>query len=176
MPLLRSIPAPAAAEFKAYFALYVDQVGGADALATLRSQAALILALPQDFPGDREEYRYAPDKWNVRGVVGHMIDTERVFSLRALWFARQDTQPFPGWEQDEWAPVSNAEQRPLADLAAEFASVRSATLALLESFDESFLTHSGISDGSTLSVRAAAWIIAGHFTHHHKVLAERYAD
>lgn len=176
MSLLHSISRPAAGEFDPYHSVYIDQVEGDDALATLRSQEPRIRELAAMFPGDKDHFRYAEGKWSVRELVGHMVDTEWVYSFRALWFARGALHAFPGMEQDDWARMSNAGDRPIADLGADMLRARHSTLGLLESLDEAALTRHGMSDGGPLSVRAAAWIIAGHYIHHERVLRERYLE
>lgn len=176
MSPLRSIPRPAEGEFDPYYSAYIDLVEGDDALACLRSQEPRIQELASDFPGNRDQFRYAEDKWSVREVVGHMIDTEWVFSFRALWFARGSAPAFPGMEQDDWASASNAGERPIADLAADMLRARHSTLGLIEGLEEDALTRHGTSDGGPLSVRAAIWIVAGHYIHHERVLTERYLE
>ena len=108
------------------------------------------------------------------GIVGHVADTERVFAYRALRFARADTTPLPGFDQDGFVAAAGFDRRSLADLAEEFAGVRKATLKLLGSFDEAALDRVGMASGHPMSVRAAAWVIAGHERHHVRVLRERY--
>ncbi|MFT7677895.1 MAG: hypothetical protein ACI8QC_001881 [Planctomycetota bacterium] len=174
MSLLQSITRPAEGEFHPYFGLYIDQVPGGDALACLREQEPRIRELASRFPADREQFRYAEGKWSAREVVGHMIDTEAVFGFRALWFARGAEAGFPGMEQDDWARESNAHERPMADLGADMLRARQSSLGLFEGLDESALLRQGTSDGGPLSVRATAWILAGHYIHHEVVLAEHY--
>jgi hypothetical protein len=103
-----------------------------------------------------------------------MIDTERTFAYRALWFARDVGLPLPGMEQDEWAAVSNAHERPLADLAAEFAAARRSHRAMFASFDDEAATCSGVASGVSFTVQAIAWILVGHEIHHRAILQERY--
>ena len=174
MSLLRCIPRPSAGEFSPYFGLYIDQVPGADALACLREQEPRMRELASRFTAEQDQLRYAAGKWSAREVVGHMIDTEWVFSFRALWFARAAVAGFPGMEQDDWARESNAHERPMADLGADMLRARHSTLSLFEGLGEDALIRQGTSDGIPLSVRATAWILAGHYIHHERVLTERY--
>ena len=131
-------------------------------------------ALLATVPPDREGYRYADGKWSVREVVGHVIDAERMFSVRTMAFARGDRSHFPSFDENAYAAASGADLRTLADLAEEFSAVRAATLLLLKSFDEGTWDRRGVASGYEFTVRSLAWIIAGHSRHHRGVLAERY--
>ena len=127
---------PDAAEHEAYYSTYIDQVPEGDVLEILSTQIETPLGLLASVSPELEEHRYAPDKWTVREVVGHVIDAERVFAHRAFSFARADAAPLPGMDQNEYATVSNAAVRPLAELTAELAAVRKATLALFRGFPQ----------------------------------------
>ncbi len=107
-------------------------------------------------------------------MVGHVADTERVMAYRALRIARGDTTPLPGFDENGYAAASGADRRTLADLAAELAHVRAATLDLLRPLDGEALERAGVASGTPVTVRALAWIIAGHETHHRRILRERY--
>ena len=119
-------------------------------------------------------YRYAPDKWTVREVVGHVIDTERVFSGRALHFARRDPAPLPGFDQDPWVVEARSDERTLRSLLAEMGAVRRSTLALFRSFPADAWEPRGTASDVEFTVRAVLFIIAGHELHHRRVLEERY--
>ena len=121
-----------------------------------------------------EGYRYAPGKWSIREVVGHVIDAERMFSVRAMAFARGDASHYPSFDENDYAAESGADQRTLADLAEELSAVRTATLLLLRSFPEDAWNRRGVASGYEFTVRSLAWIIAGHSRHHRQVLMERY--
>lgn len=123
---------------------------------------------------EQERHRYAPGKWSLREVVGHVIDTERVFAVRALAFARCDSVPWPGFDQDEYNAASGADNRPVAQLAAELAAVRGSTLLLFAGFGDESWDRRGIASGNEFTVRSLAWIMAGHSRHHRKVVEERY--
>jgi hypothetical protein len=168
------LPRPAPDEHAAYYGTYIGQVPDGDILELLATQVDETVALLSAVAPERETYRYAPGKWSIREVVGHIIDTERVFALRALWFARRAEGAQPSMDQDRWAEVSNAGDRPLADLIAELRAVRDASLALFASFDDEIGLRQGVASGNAFTVRAIAWIIAGHERHHRTILRREY--
>ena len=168
------IPRPQPGEFIPYYGRYIDQVAGEDAGAALASQIVETLAALRPLDEPRALHRYAPGKWSVKEVLGHVMDGERVFAYRALRFARKDETPLPGFDETEWAPAGNFDRRPLAELLDEFAAVRAATLQMFRGFEPEALTRMGKANDSPVSVRALAWIIAGHELHHRGLLLERY--
>ena len=170
----RLIPRPHADEYAPFYATYINAVPEGDLLRLLEDHAADLLGLLRTFGEARGGERYAPGKWSVKEVVGHMADTERVFAYRALRFARADATPLPGFEQNGYVEAAGFDRRTLADLAEEFADVRKATIKLLASFGEAALVRSGVASGYAMSVRAAAWALAGHERHHVGILRERY--
>lgn len=174
MPALLRIARPEPTEYAAHFARYVDRVKGDDALEALATQIEHTTALLRAVPEARGGFRYAPEKWSIREVVTHLTDAERVFSYRALHFARQDPAPLPGFDEGIWAAVYRSEARPLADLVDELRAVRTATLALYRGLDADELMRAGIANEKSMTVRGAAWTIAGHELHHVNVLVERY--
>ena len=125
-------------------------------------------------PEDKLTYRYAEGKWTIKEILAHLIDDERIYAYRALRFARGDQTELPGFEQDDYAPESRANERSIEDLLREFATVRSATISLFESFDSSVLTRMGVASGNVMSVRAAVYHIAGHELRHMKIIREHY--
>ena len=168
------IPLPGADEYAPYYGRYIAQLTGDDALTALESQAVstakLLAATPESLAG----HRYAPEKWSVREVVGHISDGERVFAYRALRIGRGDATPLPGFDENLYVPEGRFERRTLADIVAEFAAVRQASLALFRSFDEAGLARRGSANEQPVSARALAAIMAGHELHHVKLLRERY--
>ena len=168
------IPLPGADEFAPYYGRYISQLIGDDVLTALESQAVstakLLAATPESLAG----HRYEPGKWSVREVVGHIADAERVFAYRALRFGRGDETALPGFDENIYVPGGRFERRTLADIVAEFATVRAATLTLFRSFDAPALACRGTASGQPVSVRALAAIAAGHELHHVKLLRERY--
>ena len=123
---------------------------------------------------ERSHYRYAPNKWSVKEVVGHLADSERIMSYRALSFARGEKRDLPGYEQDDYAATGRFDARPLADLMQEFAVIRASTIAMFRGFDDGMLRACGSASGCSFTVRALAYVICGHEIHHKKILRERY--
>ena len=169
-----AIPRPAAAEYDPYYARYIDKVPEGDLLRTLEDQARETQRLLAGLSDAKALHRYAPGKWSIKEVIGHVADTERVYSYRALRFARADATSLPGFDENAWVPAGDFDARPLADLAAELDAVRRATLALLRGLDAAALARRGTANDAAVSVRAIAWIIAGHERHHVALLHERY--
>lgn len=166
---------PDAAEFPSFYAGYVALVpDDENILAVLRTAGDELVYAVQGIPETKGEHRYAEGKWSIRTVIGHMIDTERVFTYRALRLARGDATPLPGFEENDYAVTAQSDQRTVADLAAEMAAVRESTLRLFESLPAEAWTRRGTVNNGTVSVRALAYITAGHAQHHLKVLRERY--
>lgn len=165
---------PNSNEYAPYYEKYISLVSGDDAVAALEAQRG---GTRQLFAGRSEAegtFRYAPDKWSVKEVVGHLADTERIFSYRALRIARADQTPIEGFEQDDYVRGGGFHERTLESLVDEFAAVRSATLALFRSLDEQACLRRGVANKNEISVRALAFIIAGHELHHARILEERY--
>ncbi|HEX4546399.1 MAG TPA: DinB family protein [Candidatus Acidoferrum sp.] len=165
---------PEATEFAPSYASYVSKVPGPDALGVLESQRLQMLQL---FAGRSERegnFRYAPDKWTVKEVLGHITDTERIFTYRALRIARGDQTPLPGFEQDDFVKNGRFAGRTVANLAEEFGAVRSASTALFRSFDDEIWDRRGVASEKEVTVRALAFITAGHQIHHRIILEERY--
>lgn len=166
---------PAADEFDPYYGAYIARVGdGEDVLAALDTQHHETLARLRGIPAARGDHRYAPGKWSVKEVVGHLSDSERIFAYRALRFARGDPAPLPGFDENEYVPEMGAGERSLDDLVEEWGDVRRASLALFRSLPPAAWLRRGTASGSTVSVRALAYIIAGHVRHHVAVLGDRY--
>lgn len=169
-----AITRPAAGEYAPYYGTYVGKVPEGDLLQILENQRRETQALLGGLSDAKALHRYAPGKWSVKEVVGHLTDAERVFSYRALRFARGDAKPLQGFDENAWVPPGKFDARPLKDLAAEFDAVRRATIALLKSFDAEALQRRGVASDNPISVRALAYIIAGHERHHVGILHERY--
>ncbi len=165
---------PEATEYAPYFGRYIAKVPDGPILDVLASGLRDTLALLRAIPEERGDYRYAPDKWSVKEVVGHVIDGERVFAYRALRFARNDATPLPGFEQDDYIPAGNFGARTLRDLADELEAVRQSTLHLFRHLDDAALLRGGVASGNPVTVRALAYIIAGHEAHHRAILREHY--
>ena len=170
MPIAR----PAPDESAQWYAGYIAQVPGDDALAVLVASRATTTALLAGIPAGKEGFRYAAGKWSVREVVGHVSDAERIFCYRLLRISRGDATPLASFDENLYVPEGRFEERSLADVAAELVTVRDATLSLLRSLDPARLERRGIASDKPVSARAIAWIIAGHELHHMRVLREKY--
>lgn len=169
-----SIERPEPEEYAPFYRGYIERVPDRPLLDQLARQAEETRARLAPLSAEKARYRYAPDKWSVTEVVGHIGDSERVFAYRALRIARGDTTPLPGFEEKEWMKVADFYRRGLADVLAELVAVRQATLALLRSLDAAAYARRGVANDNAVSVRALAHIIAGHELHHLAVLQERY--
>jgi hypothetical protein len=165
---------PAKDEYAPYYEKYTSLVLEGDVLATLDQQLAATLALLRSLPEQQGNHRYAPEKWSIKELVGHVIDTERIFAYRALRIARGDQTPLPGFEQDGYITNGNFDSRQLADLAAEFETVRQSTLFLLRHLSDEAWVRRGVASENEVTVRALAHIIAGHELHHLEILRSRY--
>jgi uncharacterized damage-inducible protein DinB len=165
---------PDATEYAHYYEKYVSLVPKDDVVATLSRQLDETLSTLRGISETQADSRYAPDKWSIKELVGHVIDTERIFAHRAFRFARNDQTPLPGFEQDDYALASNFGNRQLSDIADEFEQVRRATLFLLRSLDDEAWLRRGLASDNEVSVRALAYILAGHETHHMQILRTRY--
>lgn len=168
------IPRPAPAEHAEYYARYVACVPEGDVLAHLRAQGERTRATLQGVSEQRAAFRYAEGKWSIKQVVGHMLDTERLFGFRALAFARRDPSPLPSMDQDLWADAAGFDARPLASLATEFQAVRAASLAMFAGFAPEVFLRTGTASGYPFTVRSLVYIVAGHELYHLRILAERY--
>jgi hypothetical protein len=167
---------PDPAEYDPYYGRYIERVEQEDVLEALEEQLDETLRLLGGLDSAIGEYRYAPGKWTVKQVVCHMLDTERIFGVRALCVARGDTQPLPGFDENAYAEESGADRRSINDLAKEFELVRRSNIALYRSLDGHAWQRIGNANGAAVSVRATAWIVAGHAAHHVRVLRERYLE
>jgi hypothetical protein len=164
---------PKPGEYNPYYDRYISLIPGGDIVATLASELPKTLALLTS-RSEEGELRYGPDKWSVKEVVGHMSDTERIMTYRALRIARNDRTPMAGFEQDDYIRGGPYAELQLADLVEEFKSVRAATLTFFSNLRAEDWTRRGIANGDEISVRALAYIIGGHELHHRQILEERY--
>lgn len=165
---------PARGECADYYFSYIDGVPDGDVLEVLAEQIETTASLLRGVDEATASSRYAPGKWTVKEVVGHVIDAEWVFALRALVFARGDDQRWPGMEQDDFARNANYDRRPLPDIVDELFRLRAATLGLFRTFDEEIASRRGVASDVEFTVRSIPWILAGHERHHVRVLRERY--
>jgi uncharacterized damage-inducible protein DinB len=165
---------PAADECSPYYFTYIQLVPDGDIVQTLQTQHADIHTLLKNTTDADASAHPAPGEWSIKQVVAHLSDTERLFSFRALWFARGEQSALPGMEPDPWVAITDANARTLSDLLAEFDHVRAASLSFFANLDPAAWQRRGIASGNVMSVRALAWIIAGHELHHNRSLREVY--
>lgn len=168
------IDRPSPTEHPPYFQTYIDLVPHGDVLRILEEQAAGTLALLSGIGEERAGHRYAPGKWSIKEVVGHIIDSERVFAYRALRFGRNDPTPLPGFEGDDYVREGGFDGRSLADLAAELSEVRRTSVTLFRGLPAEALGRRGVANDGELTVRCFPYILAGHERHHVSVIRERY--
>jgi hypothetical protein len=164
---------PDPAEHGPYFGRYVALVPDGDVVRQLEAQLGDTLALVQAAP-DAADRAYAPGKWTVKEVLGHLADTERVLSYRALRMARGDATPLAGFDENAYVAAAGFGARPLVEVAAELAAVRAATLALVRGLPAEGWARAGTANGLATTARAVIWTLAGHELHHRQVLRERY--
>jgi DinB superfamily len=165
---------PTESEYAPYYQSYISKVSEDEIIPVLRSQLDELDVLLNPVTPERETYRYSEGKWSIREIVGHLIDTERVFGYRALCIARGDTRSLPGFDQNEYMTAAPHDRVDLEDLLSEFRLVRLSNLAMFRNLDETAWTRIGTANDNQISVRALAFIMAGHVRHHMGVLRERY--
>jgi hypothetical protein len=174
IPMPAAITRPDAAEYVTFFNRYIALVPADDVVTVLREQGRVLVATIAALDEARGGERYADGKWSIREVIGHLIDVERIFTYRALRIARGDATPLPGFDENSYVEHSGADSRTLADLREEFGSVRDGTVRLFDALPEGAATRLGVASGHSVSVRALAYICAGHAAHHLGLLHERY--
>lgn len=164
---------PEKEEYAQYYEAYVSKVPDGDYAAFLQSQLEEITALFAKFDDEKGLYRYAPGKWSLKEVLGHITDTERVMSYRMLRIARGDTTQLPGFDQDVFIANTSFDEMPIADLLQDFQAVRQSTFTLLKTITDSAWTRLGNASTYDITARALAYVIAGHAQHHLAVVQER---
>ena len=165
---------PGPAEYNPYYERYVSLVPQGDILSTLESQRRQMLLLLSGRDDADGDFRYAPGKWSATEVLGHVCDTERIFAYRALRIARGDRTPIEGFEQDDYVKNGPFAREPLSEIIEDYIAVRRATLTLFRNLDETAWMRSGIANKNEVTVRALAYLIAGHELHHRRILEEKY--
>jgi uncharacterized damage-inducible protein DinB len=173
-PAHLTISAPEPAEYAPYYGRYTSLVSGSDILTALRQQTPETVRLLSAVNEQQADFRYAPDKWSIKELVGHVLDTERIFAYRALRIARNDKTPIEGYEQDDYVRYGRFGNYRLSDLIEEFGHVRTATMDLLRGLDQEAWLRRGTANKNEISVRAIAYVIAGHELHHRQILKEKY--
>lgn len=172
--LATSLGRPEPVEYDPYYDRYISLVHTDDIVAALETQAQDTEALLGSLAAHQADFRYAPGKWSIKEVLGHINDTERIMSYRALRIARGDQTPIEGFEQDDYVPNGRFDRRTIADLLEEFVAIRNATIQLLSHFDREAGERRGTANDKQISARALAYIIVGHELHHRRVLQEKY--
>ncbi len=161
-------------EYAEFYAPYISTLTDEDLIEELEISVHRLIRFVQEIPMDKFDYRYAEGKWTIKDILQHLIDAERVFSYRALRFARNDSTELPGFEENDYANVADGCKRSIKELLTELAIVRQSTLALFKTFSDEVLMRRGVASGRVMSVRALGFIIIGHQNHHQRIFAERY--
>ena len=169
-----SVEKPSAAEYNEYYGRYIAQVTEPDLLGVLAAQPREISSIFNSLEEARGTYAYAEGKWTLKEVLSHLIDGERHFAYRLHRISRGDTTPIEGFEQDGYIENSHANERSFADLIGEFTELRQANLRPLQTLTETEWLHMGMASGFPVSVRALAYIMAGHVRHHLEIVKDRY--
>lgn len=163
-------------EYAHYYKPYIDALVADEKsiVEHLKNTLDDAIGVLRNLSEDKQMYSYADGKWTIKELLQHIIDTERVFAYRALRFSRNDATPLPGFEQDDYAAIYNANKRDYKDLLEEFELTRKSIISLFKSFGEEELMRIGIASGNNMSVRALGYIISGHLQHHLNIIKERY--
>lgn len=153
---------------------YINLVAHEDVTKALKQNAKAFLKLLKKIPGKKRNYAYAEGKWTLKELLQHVIDAERVFTLRALWFARKDASPLPGFDENIWAANVNPSLRDWDDMTVEFKNLRKATESLFKSFNKEEMQATGLANNNPISVTAIGYMCSGHVAHHINIIKERY--
>ena len=165
---------PQTTDYAPYFAKYVMLVPDGDFLETLEAQLGALQRVLEPLTDKQGDFRYEPDKWSIKELLGHINDAERIFSYRLLRIARGDQTPLPGFEQDDYVKTANCSDQKLSGLLEEFISVRRATITLVRSLETASWLRRGISSNAPITALALGFVLVGHVTHHQKILEQRY--
>jgi uncharacterized damage-inducible protein DinB len=168
------IARPQAGEYAPYYERYISLIGENDILSTLDRQRRETVLLLSGLSEEQGDFRYAPEKWSAKQVLGHVCDTERVFAYRALRIARGDATPMEGFEQDDYVKNGPFARHAIAEVIEDYIAVRRATISLLRSLEEAAWSRRGVANKNEVTVRAIAYTIAGHEAHHRRILEEKY--
>jgi hypothetical protein len=161
-------------EAAAYYSMYIDRVASDDVVAEMAKQFDETLAFLSGISEEQSLHRYAPDKWSMRELLGHVNDGERVFMFRAMWFARGFEGPLPSFDQEIGFKAAESDNVSWASHIEEFRAIRASTLAFCRNLPEDAWLRSGVASDSPVTVRALVYIVAGHLSHHVNILRERY--
>jgi uncharacterized damage-inducible protein DinB len=170
---IQRVGPPTAAEYAPYYNRYISLVPGTDILSILQQQAEDMESL-RTMSEDDACFRYAPEKWSIKQVLGHIMDCERIFAYRALRIARGDQTPIEGFEQDDYVKNGPFERISMTELMNEYVAIRTATIKLFRHLSPEAWNRRGIANNNEVTVRALAYTIAGHERHHRQILKEKY--
>jgi hypothetical protein len=165
---------PQANEAAPYYFTYINRVTDGDILNVLETQLENTIAFLRGISEEKSLHRYAPGKWSIRECVSHVNDTERAFQFRALWFARNFDSPLPSFDQNISVAAAQADRLPLSTHIEDFRAVRVSSLSLFQNLPDEAWMRTGTASGNPFSVRALAYIVAGHTAHHNAIVRERY--
>jgi uncharacterized damage-inducible protein DinB len=168
------IARPQAGEYAPYYERYISLIQENDILATLDRQRREMVLLLSGLSEEQGDFRYAPEKWSAKEVLGHVCDTERIFAYRALRISRGDATPMEGFEQDDYVKHGPFARHVIAEVIEDYIAVRRATISLLRSLEEAAWSRRGVANQNEVTVRAIAYTIAGHEVHHRGILEEKY--
>ncbi|MBP8792888.1 MAG: DinB family protein [Lutibacter sp.] len=161
-------------EYAPFYKIYIEAVGIVNLFDVLESSLYELLKTVDNLSEEALNYQYEDDKWTIKDILQHLIDTERIMCYRALRFSRNDATELPGYDESWYVDHSNGNDRNLVDLLNELKLVRLSSIALFKSFTEEMFTLSGIANDADITVRALCFIIPGHQLHHLKIIKERY--
>jgi hypothetical protein len=170
-----TIGRPEPDEYAPYYEKYISLIPGSDILGTLDAERRRTVLLLSGRDEEEGNFRYAPDKWNAKQVLGHVCDAERVFAYRALRIARADRTPMEGFEQDDYVKNGPFARAPLAEMIEDYIAVRRGSLSLFRNLDEVAWGRRGVANKNEVTVRALAYIMAAHELHHRRMLEEKYS-
>ena len=165
---------PSKNDYAEYYHKYIQELDSDDILKILGNQLISSLELFKSIPEERANYRYAEGKWSIKELLGHIIDTERIFAYRALCFARGEKQHLPGMEQDDYVKEAEFDKQQFTNMVKEYELVRKSNLQMFKTFSEKELNRRGVASNNVVTVLAILFIIAGHELHHIKVLKDKY--
>ncbi|MBS4174376.1 DinB family protein [Bacillus sp. FJAT-49736] len=165
---------PQSNEYIPYYSTYIQLVPEGDIIGILEEQVQDTVKLLKNISPSQAHFRYGPDKWTIKEVIGHIADTESIMSYRLLSFARGEMAELPGFDEDSYVQAADFNRLSAEDLLDNFEAVRKANVLLLKSLDEGMWTRGGSANESPVTVRALAWIIAGHELHHRSIIKDRY--
>lgn len=168
------MPRPTTHDYASFYHNYVMNVQEDDVRIAFQQQSTFLDNFLSSIPESKADYAYAEGKWTVKQLLQHIIDAERIFTHRALWFARRSPSPLSGFDENEYADVADVSKRSVASLADEMRAVRKSSEFLFNSFTDKDLNTSGTANTHAITVNALGFVTLGHFLHHKRILEERY--